>query len=348
MDEQSEEHDREQNPRWVPYTPPPLEGWERVRFLARRLSFPLVVVLFVAGVAGFFYWEMQGTPEQEGSPPINVSSLNETEAGEEAPTDSWVQVTIQSSPSGAAVRVNGDSIGTTPLLDHALRRGVYMFSVQAEDHFRTDTVVTLEEGMDPTLQFALQARPGAEEPPDESDSASPTPPDSRPAPITSSSDGGDPPQASESPALGTLYVTSTPEGALVTVGETEQGRTPVSVSRLPVGEKRITLSLDGYESWSTTAAVQRDTTKRVQADLQARSGQLRVLARPWGTIYVDGNLHARESDVWYETSMAAGDHRVTVVHPSLGQVVRDVQVRAGEETSIVIDLQEESESGSSP
>ncbi len=347
MDEQSEERDREQNPRWVPYTPPPLEGWDRVRHLARRLSFPLAAILFVAGVAGFFYWGMQGTPAQEARPSINVSSPNETETGGEDSTAGWAQVTVQSSPTGAAVRVNGDSIGTTPLLDHALRRGVYMLSVRADGHFRADTVITLEEGMTPTLRLALRARPGADTSSDESPPDSLPPPDARSAPVASSPDEDDPPQASERPALGTLYVTSTPEGALVTVGETERGRTPVSVSRLPVGEKSITLSLDGYEPWSTTVAVQPDTTRQVQADLQARTGQLRVLARPWGTIYVDGTLHARESDVWYETSMPAGGHRVTVVHPTLGQVARDVQVEAGEETSIVVDLREEGESDSS-
>lgn len=346
MDEQSEERDREENPRWVPYTPPPLEGWDRVRHIARRLSFPIVVVLFAAGVAGIFYVGTQGTPTQESLPPINVSSSNETEAGGADSTTGMAHVTVQSSPSGAAVRVNGDSIGTTPLLDHALRRGVYMFSVRAEGHFRADTVVTLKEGTTPTFQLALQARPGADTSSDES-SPDPPAPDPRPTPVASAPDEDDPPQADESPALGTLYVTSTPEGALVTIGETEQGRTPVSVSRLPVGEKSITLSLDGYEPWSTTVAVQQDTTRQVQADLQPRSGQLRVLARPWGTIYVNGDLHARESDVWYETSMPAGGHRVTVVHPALGQVARDVQVEAGEETSIVIDLREEGESESS-
>jgi hypothetical protein len=276
--------------------------------------------------------------------------LGETDAGEADSTTGMARLTVQSSPDGAAVRVNGDSIGTTPLLDHALGRGVYMLSVQAEGHFRADTVIALKGGMEPTLRLALRERPEEEEEvsPEESISTSSASQNSRSRTVPDSPEERVPSQTTESPALGTLYVTSTPEGALVTIDGTEQGRTPVSVSRLPVGTKEVTLSLDGHEAWNTTVEVQRDTTRQVQADLQPRNGRLRVLARPWGTIYVNGNLHVREQDVWYETSMSAGEHRITVVHPTLGQVVREVQVQAGEETSITVDLREEGEPESSP
>jgi hypothetical protein len=102
----------------------------------------------------------------------------------------------------------------------------------------------------------------------------------------------------------------------------------------------VTLSLDGYESWRAEVQVQPDTTRRVHGTLEPETGRLRVLARPWGTIYVNGTLHVRESDVWYETDLPAGTHRVTVVHPALGQRAQAVEVRSGEETAVVVDLQQ--------
>jgi hypothetical protein len=97
--------------------------------------------------------------------------------------------------------------------------------------------------------------------------------------------------------------------------------------------------MEGYQPWSTQVDVQADSTHRVHAELAQQTGRLRVLARPWGTIYVNGTLQARETDVWYETLLPVGTHRVTAVHPSLGTHAQTVEVRPDEETSVVIDLQ---------
>jgi hypothetical protein len=116
---------------------------------------------------------------------------------------------------------------------------------------------------------------------------------------------------------------------------------------VPPGTTQVALRLDGYDAWRTQVDVRADTTGRVHAELRAQTGRLRVLARPWGTIYINGTLHVRESDVWYEAPLPPGTHQVTVVHPALGQQVRDVQVRAGEETAVVVDLLPPDEAGSS-
>jgi hypothetical protein len=103
----------------------------------------------------------------------------------------------------------------------------------------------------------------------------------------------------------------------------------------------VSVALDGYQAWATEATVAGDSTGRVHAPLRPKTGRLRVLAQPWGTIYINGTLHARESDVWYETTLPAGAYRVTVVHPALGQRVQTVEVRPDDETAVVVDLQAE-------
>jgi hypothetical protein len=120
------------------------------------------------------------------------------------------------------------------------------------------------------------------------------------------------------------------------------------VSGLAGGETQLTLTLDGYEPWRRTVPVQGDSVGRVHAELQPQTGRLRVLARPWGTIYVDGTLHVRESDVWYETELPAGRHRVTVVHPALGQRAQAVDVPPGGEAAVVVDLQAPEDPGTEP
>lgn len=341
MEEHSTNDGDEQRPRWVPYTPPPPDGWDRVRMTVRRLTFPVILLLFLVGLAGVFYWGTQMNEPVAPTAAVNVAPFPASEAdrADQAPPAQF-PVSIRSTPTGATVRLNGDSVGTTPLTDRVLTEGVYMLSVQAPGHFRADTVVVLRDAPPRPLRVALRPRPGAdnEAVAGATPAPQPAPEADRPLPVTSLPPAEQSPPP-ETPALGGLYVTSAPPGAVVTVGGTERGRTPLSISRLPLGATPVALRLDGYDAWRTQVDVEADSTRRVHAELRARTGRLRVLARPWGTIYIGDTLHARESDVWYEASLPAGTHRVTVVHPALGQRVRNVQVRAGEETAVVVDLQ---------
>ena len=352
-----EQHSEEQHPpRWVPYTPPPPDGWDRLRFFVRRISFPVMVLLFIAGVAGGLYWSLYLEPDVPARPNLSVVSETTRSQAEKGPA----RLTLHTVPEGASVRVNGDSIGATPLMGRSLDSGVYMLSVQSEGYFRADTVVVLGAGAESTLRLRLRPRPGTDvaatrpEAPDRPSNTSAQPPSptrpraERTPSKTTPSTPAPPASKPKPPRLGALYVTSTPAGATVRVGGTEKGRAPVAVSNLPVGPVRIGLSMEGYNDWTTEVEVRPDTTQQVRATLQPRSGRLRVLARPWGTIYVNGALKARESDIWYETTLPAGTYRVTAVHPTLGQRVQEVQVSPDEETSVVIDLQEAATSEAAP
>lgn len=349
------EHDdlqEQQSPRWVPYTPPPLDGWDRVRFLVRRYSFPVIVLLFLASVAGGLYWSLN---VQAPVTPPDVSVMpqaTQVQAGERT-----ARLTVRSVPDGASVRVNGDSIGATPVTKRPLNAGVYMLSVRAKGYFRADTVIVLGAGTEPTLRMTLRPRPGTEVASGATEApARASPPPARPStspprarrPLPETAVPARPSPVPQKPVYGTLYVTSTPSGATVRVDGAEKGRAPVSLSNVSPGSVRIGVSLEGYEDWTTEVEVAPNATRQVRATLQPRSGLLRVLVRPWGTIYVNGALVARESDIWYETTLPAGSYRVTAVHPALGQRVQEVEVSSEDETSVVIDLTETESSAATP
>jgi hypothetical protein len=318
-----------------------VEGWERFWVALRRYSFPVFVVLFLGGIAGALYW---GTPlgGRMGGGGETPARLDAPPA--EQPTEAdraQVPLTVHSTPAGAAVRINGDSVGTTPLVDRRVEAGVYLLSVRARDHFRSDTVVVLRDSLPATLRVALRPRPGTEAAatPAAEPSAAPVEEPTRPVPVTAV------PRAERAapaptPVEGALYVTSTPPGATVAVDGRERGRTPVTLSSLAVGEAELGVTLDGYVPWNRSIPVEGDAVGRVHAELEPQTGRLRVLAQPWGTVYIDGTLHVRESDVWYETSLPAGRHRITVVHPVLGTRVQEVELPAGGSAAVIVDLQE--------
>ena len=69
--------DQEQHPpRWVPYTPPAPDGWDRVRDYLRRLSFPFVVLLLGGGLVGILlYWTPDPDPTPDSAPTVNVMAM---------------------------------------------------------------------------------------------------------------------------------------------------------------------------------------------------------------------------------------------------------------------------------
>ena len=69
---------------------------------------------------------------------------------------------------------------------------------------------------------------------------------------------------------GELRVQSEPDGAQVTVNGIGWGRTPVTIKYLPLGEKRVRLTKDGYVS----------TERRVQISAERSAGTLSVTLQP--------------------------------------------------------------------
>lgn len=340
MGEHDPDADRS-SPRWVPYTPPPLEGWERVGEILRWLAFPVLVALFAVGVGALFlFWQSQHTARPGGAVGSQPLPVETAPNKPERPA----LLSVRTNPDGARIQLNGDSIGMAPLTERSVSPGVYMLTVRADGYHRADTVLVLSEGSAPNVRMVLRPRLNyqAARPSEGASPAEPnadTAPTGRSLPITSVPSPTTPPEPEQTPTTGALYVTSSPTGGIVTVNGQERGRTPLSVNDVPAGVQPVSVALDGYERWSLQSRVRAGEMVRLHADLRRQTGRLRVLARPWGTIYIDGALRARETDVWYEAELPAGQHQVTVVHPALGEQRRTVVVPAGRDTSLVIDLQ---------
>jgi len=337
MDEPQTDSSRER-PRWVPYTPPAAEGWDRFWELLRRFSFPVFVLLFVGGAGGGLYWILQmegdGGPVRLDAPPPQQFAREEAVRPGDA---EQVPLTVHSTPAGAIVRANGDSVGTTPLVDRRLATGVYLLSVRAPDHFRTDTVVVLRDSLPTTLRFSLRPRSGGDAV--ASTASEPSPPvATRPTPVTAVPPVERPVPA-PTPVQGGLYVTSAPPGAAVALDGRERGRAPAFLSPLAAGETELAVTLEGYGPWTRSVVVEGDTVAHVHAELEPRTGRLRVLVQPSGTVYINGTPRARASDGWYETALPAGRHRITVEHPVLGTRTEEVDLEAGGGASVIIDLQ---------
>jgi hypothetical protein len=287
--------------------------------------------------------------------------------------ESQATLSIYSAPTGATVIVGADTAGTTPVTDHSLSAGTYLITVEKEGYRRRDTVLTVSADQSARYRSRLPPdEPAPNEPvPNESaadaqrtrSGSSPAPPggaassdrsatssapSSSASGNTSSSDDSEAPSPGASGTeeanrlvTGSLVLRATPESTAVRLNDRyEVGPTPSVLGEVGVGRHELRFSRPGYKTTTRRVDVTRNDTAVVEVSLAPQTGHLRVLARPWGSIYVNGERRAERSDVWYDTALPAGPHTVTVRHPALGEKRQSVTVVARDTQSVVLDLRE--------
>jgi TonB family protein len=131
-----------------------------------------------------------------------------------------------------------------------------------------------------------------------------------------------------------------PDGALESgMGERDAERALAQVHR----ERQETEPRGGTIAAPDAAAPGAAVSDPAASDLAASGavGTLAVRVRPWGSIYIDGELHRANTDVAYRVELPAGGHRVRVEHPVLGSATREVEVTGDALQPLVVDLREE-------
>lgn len=248
-----------------------------------------------------------------------------------------VGIQITSDPAGADVEIDAQHVGTTPL-SHLLKPGAYILSISKPDFARVDTVLVFVEGGQEAFAFTL-SESGAET----ADSAAEIA-EQRPAPTRQTEPPARRPAAAShnaaetSPEAAQLVISSHPAGASVVLDGRMIGRTPLSTNA-EGGRHSLRLFIDDFEPYEEVIDASAGQTTSIHRELQRRAGEVSVLVRPWGSIYIDGVLQQAHTDVRYATSVASGEHTIVAVHPTLGSKTRKVEVRAGGTTSVVIDLE---------
>lgn len=309
---------------------------------------------------------------QNADRPDNASSAVETSAPVKTTT-----LSVYSDPPDATVLIDYDSVGVTPLQDHEILPGIYILSVANGSDVKLDTVIVVREsgpegsvsidladrGENPSASIGeLAQRTDEAESSNARDSQPPVQRESSPVEAPRQSVRTvDPPRTenarpsrpeatreqttreqttrrAQPPAFGMLSVLSTPAGAEVQLDGETVGVTPLHLQQVQPGSRRVSIHLDDHQPASAEVEVTAGQLASLHEMLHMQTGTITVLVKPWGTIYIDGELHGRNLDVQYETQLTAGQHRITVLHPALGQREQVVDVRPDDSQQIVIDL----------
>ncbi len=162
--------------------------------------------------------------------------------GAAAPSSPGANISVLTFPKGAAVYLNGEYRGDTPLKIEFLAPGKYVVDIRMNG-FRNETVQrTLNEGTMFEVGINLESL------------------SSLPAPT----------------GTGSIAVDSNPGGASVTLdgkaaGTTPAGRAALVLNDVPAGNHTVTVELTGYPASASTVTVVKNQVARVNADFEVRS-----------------------------------------------------------------------------
>lgn len=283
-----------------------------------------------------------------------VVALQTGGGGSDAPASATLSLTT--TPSGATVLVNGDTVGTTPVSGYAFEAGVAQLEIQNDGRVVLDTTLQAAAGAQVTMQeitltqastgtdasgteASSQAASSATEttPPDRSSAtaeaeeerppevpspqqaSSPDAPSSGPDEQPREEASTDPAESSPDRAVGTVSVTGRPSGTVLIDGE-ERGS---GTAEVPVGEHTVTCRHPDRGTTETTVTVAEGQTQTLTCYFEQRVSVNTIGA--YGRIWLNGQDTGRNTNAAQPLSLPPGNHRIEVRRRS----IQDFQVNGG-------------------
>jgi hypothetical protein len=320
------------------------------------------LVLSVLGSAAVLLWTMSGNDEYvltseelsvlEGTAPLSTNE-SATRASVDPVADAVSETAglrVETVLPGAIVSIDGEVMGVTPFQMRNMPSRWHIVSLERPGFTAIDTLVFLEEQALTSLSMTLApAAPDIASAPSVQVGGNPaeedaTPTSSAPAALPpaeeSVADGPPPSDAAlpSAPAFGSISVAVNPPGVPVQLDGQTVGVAPLELTNVAPGPRTLTFFLPGYETATVSIDVKPGASEVIDIAMVPQTGTLVVVARPWGSIYVNGELHARDTDVSVEVVLPVGSHQVRVVHPSLGAQERTIDVQPERTTTASFDL----------
>jgi len=141
--------------------------------------------------------------------------------------------------------------------------------------------------------------------------------------------------------LTVLDVTSIPSAANVVLDGNRIGTTPCSFDGLTGGTHVVAVSKDGYATRRDTIALRSDRPYTHDVRLESRVGQLTITVLPSGSISINGEPRAADSNTPYTTNLRPGTYEIEARHLIYGAWRKSVEVAHGDDKALVFDFSRE-------
>lgn len=205
----------------------------------------------------------------------------------------------QSSPSGAAIYMNGNFYGYAPLTIPSLQPGTYTMKASLSGYTSNTQIVTVYAGQTTNYYPVLQQSPNPR-------------------------------------STGTVSVTSSPSAALVYVDGTYMGKVPMTVTLYP-GTHAFRLSLSGYNDYTANVYVTANTNQNLNAIMSpAVYGTVAITSLPGAHVTIDnvdqGKIPSSGTLTVY--NVANGNRLIKVTASGYNDWLNSVYVKPNVVTSV--------------
>jgi len=234
---------------------------------------------FTVSKSGYTTYSGGLTMPAEGQTVTVYATLNPVYTPTTSPPVRHGSLSVESSPAGADIYLDGSYRGRAPLTISGLWPGDYTVSAEMSGYRTYTTTTSISSDTHSSVYCPL-------------------------SPISTS---------------GALYILSTPSDATVMLDGMYKGRTPLTISNVAAGSHILQLDSPNYYDWKSSVEVPEGGTRTVSATLNpmpsSSTGWIYVSSSPGGaSVTLDGNAAGQTpvSGSLKLSSVAAGDHTVAL------------------------------------
>jgi len=261
---------------------------------------------------GFVTWSgpLSGMPADKEHVAV-YATLNPVPSQTTVPPVQNGAIYAQSNPAGAAIYLNGNLQGYSPITIPNLPPGTYSLKAALSGYSPDTQLIDVYSGRTATYYPNLQQSP--------------------PAPRST----------------GTVVVTSSPGTALVYTDSTYQGKTPLTATLYP-GTHTFRISLAGYNDYTNSLYVSANSNQKLNAQLTpAISGTVAVSSMPGASVWMDSNTQGKipSTGILNVPGITTGNHVFKVTAGGYNDWINTVYVQPNAVTPVSATL---TPSGGSP
>ena len=275
-------------------------------------------------------------------------------------------ICIKSEPSIAVVLIDGEEVGTTPLIIADPTPGIHNVEVKMSGFETWSESVKIETGKEATLTAVLQLKPGPvtinSVPSDATILINGKEIGTTPVNITDPDPGAylvevrmdgyetwnesiDIKPGKEITITadlkikaGSINVTSNPSDAVIHIDSKNIGNTPETITDLIPGMHLVEVKMEGYEIWSENVEVKGDKKNTLTAILLEITGSLNICSNPSNAIIRIGGKEAGNTPAII-ANLGAGKYIVEVSMDGYEMWSDSVNINPGKETAITAELE---------
>lgn len=215
---------------------------------------------------------------------------------------------IISDPAGSSIYLDSLYLGTTPASLKGLTSGTHVLQLDHYGYYDWTSTVTVPNGRTATVSGTLSPLPAG--------------------------------------TTGSIYVSSSPGGASVTIDGNPAGQTPstgsLKLGSIPPGEHTLSLTLGGYQTQTVSSTAQINTVSEVSVHLDPvapapGNGELVISSTPPGANVFLDNIFTGVTPLTL-ASVPAGEHLVSVRLDGYQEYLSAAQVDTGASTTVAARL----------